>query len=178
MQRVFTQDWLNSFWIAVARYVLPFTLHDIDCLCTWRKTRSSINVNKSLAVFLLLVYSFYPLFYTAILSSAYFIPTLSLYFCLFRDHVNKPITLVFWPFVYHLKNVQVFQNVFKSKGLKMACKLIFITFIINCVKLRKFWYLLRKCSSKNYFCHSRAGQPTPQAFNVTLQCFFQIKIKN
>ena len=50
-------------------------------------------------------------FYTALcyclfisLSPYFFILTLLLYFCLFVNHVNKPIIFVFGAFVYNLKN--------------------------------------------------------------------------
>ena len=54
----------------------------------------SINVNKSLAVLLLLVYFFISLFILLLL----------LYFCLFVDHVNEFTVFVFGAFVYYFKN--------------------------------------------------------------------------
>ena len=75
-----------------------------ECLCL---REIYINVNKLLAVLLLLVY---PLFFycTLLLPAKFFIPFFILmllpYFCLFVVHVNKTIILVFEAFVYHFKN--------------------------------------------------------------------------
>ena len=68
MQCVFTQDWLNSFWIAIACPVLPFMN---ACLCL---RKISINVNKLLAVLLLPVYLFIRFFlYSTLLLPVYFL---------------------------------------------------------------------------------------------------------
>ena len=81
--------------------------------CTWRRmSLPSRNfyickqVTCSDVVSCLLVY---PLFlYCTLLLPVYFfipffIPLLLLYFCLFSDHVNKPIIFVFGAFVYNFK---------------------------------------------------------------------------
>ena len=123
-QRVFTQDWLNSFWIAVAFSFLPFTLHGKQSIeCTWRRMSLPLrNLYKckqvacSVVVACLLVY---PLFYTELcccmfsfespffilmllLLVYFFIPIfilmLLLYFCLYVDNLNKPIIFVFGAF--------------------------------------------------------------------------------
>ena len=67
----------------------------------------SININKFLAVLLLLVYLFNLLFYTALccyclhINSPFFVDCIKYiftYFCLFVDHVNKANIFVFWSF--------------------------------------------------------------------------------
>ena len=64
----------------------------MQCLCL---LEISINVNKLIAVLLLPVYFLIPFFILMLLP----------YFCLFVDHVNKPIIFVFGIFVYHFKNI-------------------------------------------------------------------------
>ena len=85
-----------------------------------------IFVNKSLAVLLLPVLFIRYFLYSAFLLPVYFLITLFLlfywccclftslppyfilklllYFCLFVDHVNKPIIFVFGAYIYHLRN--------------------------------------------------------------------------
>ena len=112
MQRIFTQDWLYSFWIAIVCSGLPFISHGkLSDECTWRRmSLPSRNLYKCKQVacnvivtclfvyplflyctLLLLVYFFFP----------YFVLILLLYFCLLVSHGNTLFIIVF---VYHFKN--------------------------------------------------------------------------
>ena len=78
----------------------------------------SIILNKLLAGLLLPVYLFIRFFYTApcyclfTSLSPFFILMLLLYFCLFVDHINKPIIFAFEAFVYHFKNtISIFVTI-------------------------------------------------------------------
>ena len=65
-QRVFTQDWPNSYWITVSYSVLPVLQSTQSGECTWRRMflprEITKNVNKLLALLLLHVFSRF--FYT------------------------------------------------------------------------------------------------------------------
>ena len=83
-ERVFTQDWPNIFWIAVACSGLAFMsqgkqsdVFEEECLC--RKV--FINVIKSLAMLLLHVFFLIPYFIV--------IDIVVACLCLVVDHVNK-----------------------------------------------------------------------------------------
>ena len=79
----------------------------------------SINVNKLLAVLLLPV--LFIRYYTALCCCLFaslspfifFFILMLLYFCLFVDHVNKPINFVFGAFFYNFKNtISIFVTVY------------------------------------------------------------------
>ena len=112
MQCVFTQDWLNSFWIAVSCSVLPFISYGKQSdECTWRiMSLLSINVNKLLIRFFILHFVvaclLFNIFFLYWCCCCLFTPLflfiillLLLYFYLYVDHVNNPII-----FVYHFEN--------------------------------------------------------------------------
>ena len=117
MQLVFTQEWRNSFWIFVACSVLQAS-DEGDCLCHLKE--NVFAYVKSLQMYTnclhyccfalqsccCLFTCLSPFFYTALLLLPvyFFIPKLLLNFCLFVDHVNKPIIFVFGTFVYHFNN--------------------------------------------------------------------------
>ena len=127
MQRVFIQDWLNSFWttcslhirrtefqlnhwIPAACSVLPFIFHDQQSECTWRRifllSRTPYKCKQAAGI--VVVACFYPFFLycTLLLFVYFFVP-------LFFDtddvaifHVNKSII-----FVYYFKNTHFhFRN--------------------------------------------------------------------
>ena len=111
-QRVFTQDWLNSFWITFACYVLRFLLQTKQSNeCTWRRMNlPSRNLYKckqvtcSVVVACLLVYSL-------------FILMLLLYFCFLRFIFIcwscNPVIFVFGNFVYHFNNtISIFVRIY------------------------------------------------------------------
>ena len=115
IRRVFTQGSLNSFWTAClytrqTELLLNHHYHILSCLL-YRRARSllntleaecfclheiSINVNKLLAVLLLLLYVYICFL---LLNLPFFILMLLLYFSLFIDHVNKFIIFVFGAFI-------------------------------------------------------------------------------
>ena len=139
-QRVFTQVWPSPFWPAVASSILPFISHGKQFdECSWRRislpSRNLYNCKQvacsivvtSFVLFrhflyrtsLLLVYFLIPLFYTdvvvvCLLLYALFISImLLLYFCLFVDHVKKPIIFSFGTFVYYFKNtISIFVTLY------------------------------------------------------------------
>ena len=102
MQRVFTQHWLNSFWIATAWSILPFILQGKQSdECIWRiMYLSSRNLYKcqqvacSVVVACLLIYTLF-LHCTLLLPVYFLIPffilMLLLYFYLLVDHGSNHI---------------------------------------------------------------------------------------
>ena len=146
MQRAFTQNWLNSFWTAVACSVLSFILHGKQSYeWTWRgMSLPSRNLYKckQVACSVVVVCCVYPLFfYTALccclftsLTPFVFILMLLLYFGLFVDHVTKPIILVFEAFSYHLKNA-ISILVIKLWGFYLLKT--FIYGFVNCKSSKK-----------------------------------------
>ena len=95
-QRVFTQDWLNPFWVIIAFCVLLFISHgkQSDECTKRRRSLSSITVNK---LFIVICVFCCPC--SVVIASC-----LSHFFewcCLFVNHVNKCIIFVFVAFIYH-----------------------------------------------------------------------------
>ena len=97
-QRVFTQNWLNSFWIAVTCSVLPFIRQDKQSdKYTWNIiSLPSQNLYKCKQVVYVIVICVFCLrlflqccccFFTCL--SPYFILMMLLYFCLFVDNIKK-----------------------------------------------------------------------------------------
>ena len=114
-QRVFTQDWLNSFWTSASCSVLPFLSHGKQSNeCTWRRmSLPSKHLYKckqvacSVIVACLFVSPFFVVLQfvvACLLLNLFFILMLLPYFCLFVDHVNKSIIFAFGAFVYHFCN--------------------------------------------------------------------------
>ena len=119
MQHVITQDWLNSFWIAIACFVLHFIARSVSSLmnvlereCLWLR-EISINVNKlftvvcvfclcppcSIVVACLLVY---PLFYTDAVAIFFFI----------RSLCKQVHCFVLRTFVYYFNNtISIFVTI-------------------------------------------------------------------
>ena len=137
-QRVFTQDWLNSFWIPLSalscllyrRVSCLINALEGECLCL---LEISINVNKSLAELLLRVYLFFRLslillfvvaflllnpFFILMLLLVYFFISffilMLLYFSLFVYHVNKPIIFIFGAFVKMINKTAEQQQIKNS----------------------------------------------------------------
>ena len=94
-QRVFTQDWLNFFWIAVACYVLPFisqlsSLKNSLELCKWKQVACNVVVVAWLFAFFILHFVV-----ACLLLNPIVILMLLLYFCLFDDQAHY---FCFWSF--------------------------------------------------------------------------------
>ena len=103
----------------------------------------SININKLLIVCFVYVRPcrvvvaclfVYPLFYTALCCCLFLCPLIFLYwccwyiFCLFINHVNKPIIFVFGTFVYHFKNtISIFATILLYIHLRSAMNRFFGT---------------------------------------------------
>ena len=110
---LFTQDWMNFFWIAVTWSVLPFISQSKQSNeCTWKRTSlPSRNLYKCKQVaWSVAAACLSAIFYTTLCCwlftslSPFYILMLLLYLCLFIDHVNKPIIiLVFAAYVDYLR---------------------------------------------------------------------------
>ena len=125
-QRVFIQDWLNSFWTAcLYTRLTEFLLNRRNLLCLacytakyavwWMHLKENVSASRNLykckqvACRVVLVW-FYPFFILQfvveclLLNLPFFILILLLYFCLFINHGNKSISFVFGAFGFHFMN--------------------------------------------------------------------------
>ena len=123
--RVFTQDWPNSYWIAVTYSILPFISQSTqsDEFTSRRMFLPSRNLYKCKQVACSVVVAcFYPFFYTALCYclftslSPFFYTDVVAIFLIFINHVNKPNIFVFaflFLFVYHFKNtISIFVTIY------------------------------------------------------------------
>ena len=102
-QCVFTQDWLNSFWIVVERSILPFILQTKQSNeCTWRRmSLASRNPYKCTQVA------------CSVIVACLFLNFLLIYIYLFIDYIIRPIIFVFIAFIYHFRNtISIFLTIF------------------------------------------------------------------
>ena len=114
-QRVFTQDWLNSYataclytrltefllnclyLVCIAFYIIRLNALEGECFCL---REILINANKQVACSVVVVYC-------TLLLAVYFLINL------FISNVNKTIIFVFEDFVYHSKNtISIFVTIF------------------------------------------------------------------
>ena len=121
-----------------------------ECFCL-RET--FINVNKLFIVYFVhvrprrIVVAIYPLFlYSTLLLLVYFyvrlffILTLLLYFCLFVNHVYKPIIFAFGAFVHNFKNtISIFVTI-SLLFLSLVCFCFSITFFCHLIGLFQFYF--------------------------------------
>ena len=159
MQRIFTQDWWNYFWIAVACFVLPSIPQGKQSESTWSICEISINVNKLFTCLSL----FLDWYCCCLLTSLS--PFLLLYFCLFVDHVNQPLSF-FGALGYHFNNtISSFVTILTSFYALTKFSILSPLNVIN-------WFTLKQLFIGS-FGASRNGKMLP---NLIKKSSFRMKL--